>query len=57
MRKSATKHSAYTLITAHATSLILNILDYNISSMQYTVSTSTFALPSSGLIRTYTCAI
>ncbi|EAS05346.1 zinc carboxypeptidase family protein, putative (macronuclear) [Tetrahymena thermophila SB210] len=56
-RKSANKYNSYILITANGPNLLINTLDFNVGSMQYTLKSTNCQLPSSGLIRTYTKAI
>lgn len=39
-KKSATKYNSYILITAHGPNLIINTLDFNVGSMQYSLKGS-----------------
>lgn len=56
MRKNNSKYPSYYLITSIGTNLVINLLEFDVSSMQYTLKTSNFQLPSTGLVRNYTVA-
>ena len=47
------KHPTYTLITGNSSQVTINKLEFDISSMQYFLSSSNCQLPNTGLVRTY----
>ena len=48
------KHPTYQLITGNANQVVVNRLEFDISSMQYFVQSQACQLPNTGLIRNYT---
>lgn len=48
VRKSG-KHPSYVLITATATNVNVNLLEFDLGSMQYSLKVSAIQLPSSGI--------
>lgn len=54
--KKIGKHPLYTLITTNPGNVFINMLEFDLGSLQYQLKTSFVQLPSSGLIRNYTCA-
>lgn len=50
------KHPTYTLITGNSLQVNLNVLEFDISSMQYSLKSRAFQLPNTGLVRNYTFA-
>ena len=51
------KHPTYTLITGNSLQVSINKLEFDISSMQYFLSTAPCQLPNTGLVRTYNFAL
>jgi len=51
------KHPTYTLVTGNQNQVIINKLEFDISSMQYFLSNQPCQLPNTGLIRTYNFAL
>jgi len=54
--KKSGKHPVYTIVTTNPSNIFVNILEYDLGSLQYQLKTSYIQLPSSGLIRHYTCS-
>ena len=50
------KHPSYCLVTGNQNSVIINSLEFDISSMQYFLKSGTCQLPNTGLQRNYTFA-
>jgi len=50
------KHPGYTLVTGNTSSVKINKLEFDISSMQYVMNANSVQLPNTGLIRNYTFA-
>ena len=51
------KHPTYTLVTGNAQQVTVNKLEFDISSMQYFVTSAPIQLPNTGLIRNYNFAL
>ena len=51
------KHPTYTLVTGNSLQVTINKLEFDISSMQYFLSSSPCQLPNTGLVRTYNFAL
>ena len=51
------KHPTYTLVTGNAQQVTVNKLEFDISSMQYYLSSAPIQLPNTGLIRNYNFAL
>eukprot|EP01052_Picozoa_sp_SAG31_P007095 SAG31_NODE_334_length_17513_cov_10.799989_3_plen_641_part_00 len=53
-----TRHAKYMLITAHPSKCYRHMMEFDVRTMQYEMTTTPFMLPSMGLKRTYThCVI
>jgi len=50
------KHPSYTFITSNGHNIFVNYLEFNVGSMQYSLKGSSVQLPSTGLVRNYTCS-
>lgn len=51
------KHPSYVLVTCNQTTVLINSLEFDISSMQYYLKQGPCQLPNTGLIRNYTYAL
>jgi hypothetical protein len=47
--KKVGKHPSYVLFTATTSAVSINLLEFDLASMQYFLKTSNFQLPSSGI--------
>mmetsp|Transcript_22821 Transcript_22821/g.19831 ORF Transcript_22821/g.19831 Transcript_22821/m.19831 type:complete len:119 (-) Transcript_22821:1149-1505(-) len=50
------KHPSYMLVYTNEHNIFICFLEFDIGTMQYALKGSSIQLPSSGLVRTYTCA-
>ena len=51
------KYKRYTLISAQSNQIVMNSLDFDVSTMSYKLKSDVCSLPSSGLMRTYLTGI
>ena len=51
-----TRHAKYMLITAHPAKAFKHVMEFDVRTMQYEMTTTPFMLPSMGLKRVYTDA-
>jgi cilia- and flagella-associated protein 52 len=54
--KKTGKHASYTIIVSNAHNIFVNYLEFDIGSMQYSIKGNPVQLPSTGLVRNYTCS-